>query len=268
MVFLLSLLLFYVYNVLVERRQRIVLNKAAHSTAIVSSLFPKQVRDRLLQEDDGPKATQKSRMKSFLTGNQDHDSTHNNCESQIADLFPHCTVLFADIAGFTAWSSTRGPEHVFMLLQSVYHEFDQIAKRRRVFKVETIGDCYLAVTGVPDPQPNHALIMARFAYDCNIRMNIVTKELDMSLGPDCSDLKMRFGMHSGPVTAGVLRGDRARFQLFGDTVNTGMTTIACFMLSNSHRILIPHFCIVLQPLAWKVLAFQLKFNSLSRLVIF
>jgi class 3 adenylate cyclase len=225
MVFLFTSILFYAYNILVERRQQIVLNKAVQSTAIVSSLFPKQIHDRLLQENGGLNSTQSSKMISFLTGNQDHDMAGGG---QIADFFPHCTVLFADIAGFTAWSSTRGPEHVFMLLQSVYHEFDKVAKRRRVFKVETIGDCYLAATGVPESQPNHALIMARFAHECNIRMKILTKKLDSSLGPDCSDLKVRFGMNSGPVTAGVLRGDRARFQLFGDTVNTGMSTIICY----------------------------------------
>ena len=52
-------------------------------------------------------------------------------------------------------------------------------------------------------------------------MTDITKELEVSLGPDTGDLGMRFGLNSGPVTAGVLRGDRARFQLFGDTVNTG-----------------------------------------------
>ncbi|CAB9522348.1 cAMP-specific 3',5'-cyclic phosphodiesterase, isoform (Partial), partial [Seminavis robusta] len=52
------------------------------------------------------------------------------------------------------------------------------------------------------------------------KMNDITRRLESKLGPDTSNLKMRFGLHSGPVTAGVLRGDRARFQLFGDTVNT------------------------------------------------
>ena len=51
-------------------------------------------------------------------------------------------------------------------------------------------------------------------------MKEVTSMLENKLGPDTGDLCMRFGLHSGPVTAGVLRGDRARFQLFGDTVNT------------------------------------------------
>ena len=50
-------------------------------------------------------------------------------------------------------------------------------------------------------------------------MNELMPQLESRLGPDTADLSMRFGLHSGPVTAGVLRGDRARFQLFGDTVN-------------------------------------------------
>jgi hypothetical protein len=77
----------------------------------------------------------------------------------IADLFPETTIMFADIAGFTAWSSTREPSHVFTLLESVYHDFDTIAKRRRVFKVEVVGDCYVAVAGLPDPRPVSYLYM-------------------------------------------------------------------------------------------------------------
>jgi len=62
--------------------------------------------------------------------------------------------------------------------------------------------------------------MARFARDCLHRFTQLIKELEVTLGPDTTELGMRFGLHSGPVTAGVLRGERARFQLFGDTVNT------------------------------------------------
>ena len=72
----------------------------------------------------------------------------------------------------------------------------------------------------PEPQAKHAVIMAKFAWDCLIRINEITRELEVTLGPDTGDLSMRFGLHSGAVTAGVLKGDRARFQLFGDTVNT------------------------------------------------
>jgi len=62
--------------------------------------------------------------------------------------------------------------------------------------------------------------MARFATNCLTKMNSLLHSLEVELGPDTAELGMRFGLHSGPVTAGVLRGERARFQLFGDTVNT------------------------------------------------
>jgi len=53
-----------------------------------------------------------------------------------------------------------------------------------------------------------------------VEMKELMSELESSLGPDTADLAIRIGMHSGPVTAGILKGDRARFQLFGDTINT------------------------------------------------
>ena len=61
--------------------------------------------------------------------------------------------------------------------------------------------------------------MAKFAAECLMKTNHLMKELEVELGPGTGNLTMRFGLYSGPVTAGVLRGDRARFQLFGNTVN-------------------------------------------------
>lgn len=138
----------------------------------------------------------------------------------IADLYQNCTVLFADIKGFTKWSSEREPVEVFRLLETLYGAFDRTAKRLKVCKIETIGDCYLAVTGLPQPQEAHAVIMARFAVLLDTKMSQIAHQLVTELGSDTYDLQMRVGLHSGPVTAGVLRGEKARFQLFGDTVNT------------------------------------------------
>jgi class 3 adenylate cyclase len=151
--------------------------------------------------------------------------------------------MFADIAGFTAWSSVREPSQVFTLLEALYRSFDETAKRRRVFKVETVGDCYVAVTGLPEPRRDHAVAMARFARECVTAMQVLVKRLEVLLGPDTGDLELRVGLHSGvssssltsagvnwlshielclshhqPVTGGVLRGERSRFQLFGDTM--------------------------------------------------
>jgi len=167
-IFIFTALMFVVYDRLVERRQALVLQKALQSTAIVSSLFPENVRERLMNKTTNTTkaSTNKksafdapvNRMKGYL-GNGGEEEDNNE---PIADLFPFCTVLFTDVAGFTAWSSTREPAQVFVLLQTLYQAFDILAKRRKVFKVETIGDSYVAVTGLPEPQPNHAVIMARY----------------------------------------------------------------------------------------------------------
>ena len=75
---------------------------------------------------------------------------------------------------------------------------DRLAKKRRVFKVETVGDCYVAVCGLPDPRRDHAVVMARFALDCLNRMQALSKKLEVLLGPDTGELGMRIGLHSGP----------------------------------------------------------------------
>ena len=108
-----------------------VMNRAVKSTAIVSSLFPAAVRDQMLENENDNTEAEKGRsfrstnqkLSSFLLdGTEESDAFLN--DKPLADFFPHCTVLFADIAGFTAWSSSREPAQVFILLQTVYQSFD------------------------------------------------------------------------------------------------------------------------------------------------
>lgn len=166
--FLTMSFIFYLYDFAVNRRQQRLVQAASRSENILSVLYPKNIRDRLFGVDgsrmspdmddtletskDGGSSemmkASKYQLKSFLgstsmaPGNAGFDS------KPIADLFLDTTVFFADIAGFTAWSSVREPSQVFTLLESVYRSFDTIAKKRNVFKVETVGDCYVAVTGL------------------------------------------------------------------------------------------------------------------------
>jgi len=267
-IFILTAAVFIVYDCLVEKRQKKVMQFAKRSNAIVRSLFPAGVRDRLMQEGKNgkqghglttlpasylPMQTPKLRLKTYL--NDDNASTDGNINTNggpgnetnggtrqsttlttdqqhqqhqlalatsdpIADFWPNTTVLFADLSGFTAWSSTREPSQVFTLLETLYGAMDKAARRLGVFKVETVGDCYVAATGLPDPRDDHAILMVRFASVCLTRINELTRTLEAALGPGTGDLAMRMGIHSGPVTAGVLRGEKSRFQLFGDTMNT------------------------------------------------
>jgi class 3 adenylate cyclase len=60
-----------------------------------------------------------------------------------------------------------------------------------VFKVETVGDCYVAVTGLPDPRKDHAVVMSRFARDMIHKMHSLTRKLEVRLGPDTADLAIR-----------------------------------------------------------------------------
>jgi Adenylate and Guanylate cyclase catalytic domain len=247
-VFIFVGIIFFSYDYFLRRRLKRVIKSAKNNRAIVTSLFPANVRDRLLQEEEDRKQRQMTNRRSSLNSNgsqhstsrrnsaehirrhsnerrisldmcsrrssnegrrnsNDNGSSHgkrssmvqgvstvvtqsvnvagsmagyllmapskfllksylnDNIQSSpidtyrteksdeeslhgkpIADLFPSCTVLFADISGFTAWSSEREPEQVFKLLQEVFQCFDSLAKKRKVFKVETIGDCYVSTT--------------------------------------------------------------------------------------------------------------------------
>ncbi|CAB9502391.1 Receptor-type guanylate cyclase gcy [Seminavis robusta] len=239
--FVVVLAILYFMDRRMHEKHRQIIKSVEKSNAIIASLFPSNVRDRLFGGGGGDDAASKNshgsrskrsfgfRLRTYLTEGEDADGGGGD-SNPIADLFPECTVLFADIVGFTAWSSMREPAQVFTLLETLYSAFDELAKELGVFKVETIGDCYVAVTGLPDPREDHAVVMAIFARECLKKMQVLTKDLEVKLGPDTGDLSMRFGLHSGPVTAGVLRGERSRFQLFGDTVNT-----AARIESTGHR---------------------------------
>ena len=170
------------YDLAVERRQKLVMKNATRSSEIVSSLFPSKVRDQLYRADDQAGAESKEGH-AFSSGVSKVPLPPVPLGGTIAEMYPETTVMFADIAGFTAWSSVRQPCQVFHLLETLYGAFDQIAKYRGVFKVETIGDSYVAVVGLPTPRKQHAVVMARFAKDCRNRMNELTRELEITLGP-------------------------------------------------------------------------------------
>eukprot|EP00980_Cylindrotheca_fusiformis_P001921 scaffold437_cov111-Cylindrotheca_fusiformis.AAC.19 len=195
-IFIFTSLVFLLYDHFVRRRQTKVMERITRQDKIVANVFPINIRDRLYQSQE---KQSKHKTKSNVNNNFDdldfEGDSHIPGSAPLADLFPSTTVLFADIAGFTAWSSAREPQQVFVLLETIYGAFDKIAYRHNVFKVETVGDCYVAAVGLPEPVDKHAVIACKFARDCLKKMKEVTLKLEITLGPDTGDLDLRIGIH-------------------------------------------------------------------------
>lgn len=134
-------------------------------------------------------------------------------EQVIADRADTVTVLFADIAGFTELTATLPPEEVVELLDRTFTELDRLADEHGLEKIKTIGDAYLAVGGLPEPQPDHAERVA----DMALAVRNLFRPGATFAGPD---LTVRIGIDTGPVVAGVIGRRRFAYDLWGDTVNT------------------------------------------------
>uniref|UniRef100_A0A8C4IUV2 Guanylate cyclase n=1 Tax=Dicentrarchus labrax TaxID=13489 RepID=A0A8C4IUV2_DICLA len=130
--------------------------------------------------------------------------------------FSEVTLYFSDIVGFTTISALSDPIEVVDLLNDLYTLFDAIIGLHDVYKVETIGDAYMVASGVPTRNGNrHAAEMANMSLD--ILHCIGT--FKMRHMPELK-VRIRIGLHSGPVVAGVVGLTMPRYCLFGDTVNT------------------------------------------------
>jgi class 3 adenylate cyclase len=133
-------------------------------------------------------------------------------EMSIADGFANVTVLFADIVGFTELSSEMPPQHVVALLNGLFTRFDVAAQELEIEKIKTVGDAYMAVCGLPEVVPDHAERTVRMA----IRMVHIAREHALE---NRVSLKLRVGINSGPVVAGVIGKSKYIYDLWGDTVN-------------------------------------------------
>lgn len=131
----------------------------------------------------------------------------------IAERFESATVLFADIVDFTPLSEKMSAIELVHLLDKLFSRFDALVRKHGLEKIKTIGDAYMVAAGVPLARVNHAELMADFALDfleCLGQFN-----LENNL-----ELKMRIGINSGPVVAGVIGKWKFLYDLWGDCVNT------------------------------------------------
>jgi len=128
------------------------------------------------------------------------------------------TIFFSDIVGFTKMSATLEARKVAQMLDRLYTKFDKLSRRHDIFKVETIGDAYMAVTNlVKEQDGDHAKRIAMFAIDALMAANDTLIDED---DPGKGVVNIRVGFHSGSVVADVVGTRSPRYCLFGDTVNT------------------------------------------------
>ena len=133
-------------------------------------------------------------------------------ENTIADSLPEVTVLFADLVDFTTLAGKISSRELIRLLDEIFTAFDGLAWDQGLEKIKTIGDSYMVVGGLPTPRADHAEAIAELA----LNMQAASRKL---LLPDGTPIRLRIGINTGPVIAGVIGKHKFSYDLWGDTVN-------------------------------------------------
>ncbi|CAK71063.1 unnamed protein product (macronuclear) [Paramecium tetraurelia] len=156
-------------------------------------------------------------LKRLLQPDQDNTET-------FIDVLENATVLFADIAGFTKYSSSVEPETVVEMLRNLFQTFDEFCQMTQVYKLFTIGDCYVCM-GVMDLNQRDPAEEAQNVLVFGLKMIQIIN--DCNKDPQYQHLNMRIGVHTGKVLGGVVGTDVVRYDIYGEDV-----TIANLMESS------------------------------------
>ncbi|MBE9155888.1 MASE1 domain-containing protein [Nodosilinea sp. LEGE 06152] len=138
----------------------------------------------------------------------------------IADHFAEVTVMFADIVEFTQLSEHLSPQDLVALLNDIFSQFDHLAEQHQLEKIKTIGDAYMVVGGIPHERDDHAQAVADMALDMQAMAQAFSDRTGQSF-------RLRIGINTGPVVAGVIGTKKFIYDLWGDTVNTASRMEAC-----------------------------------------
>jgi adenylate cyclase len=134
-------------------------------------------------------------------------------EMVIADRIAEATILFCDLVGFTTLSQDLTADRTIDFLGQTFAAFDRLVAELGVEKIKTIGDAYMVAAGVPEPQTDHAERIVALAPRMLEAVAAVAEATEL-------DLQARIGVHTGPITAGVIGTHKFVYDVWGDTVNT------------------------------------------------
>jgi len=185
-ILLLSLLSFFIFRNFLNQQKsnRIIQSEKQKSDDLLLNILPAEVADELKENGRA-----------------------------MARQFDEVTVLFTDFVDFTRISEKLSPQDLVSELHLNFKAFDEIIERHGLEKIKTIGDAYMAVSGLPIPSPNHALMAARAALEIQDFVRQRQKGL-------ANQFEIRIGLHSGPVVAGIVGVKKFAYDIWGDTVNT------------------------------------------------
>lgn len=133
-------------------------------------------------------------------------------EHHIVDEFSQASVLFADIIDFTQMTKSLGAKETVHLLNDLYRVLDKLTLEYGVEKIKTIGDNYMVVSGIPEKSTENARQLAYFAL-------AMLEQLKLFNERKGSNLRMRVGMSTGPLIAGVIGHEKFAYDVWGDVVN-------------------------------------------------
>ena len=185
-ILLLSLLSFFIFRNFrnQQKSNSIIRSEKQKSDALLLNILPSEVADEL--KDNG---------------------------RSMARQFDEVTVLFTDFVGFTQMAQKLSPQDLVHELHVNFQAFDEIMERYGLEKIKTIGDAYMAVSGLPVPESRHAQRAAQAALE-------IQSFVEQRKQKVAHQLDIRIGLHSGTVVAGIVGVKKFAYDIWGDTVNT------------------------------------------------
>ena len=198
----------------VKANREVIVRQSTEVKRLYDQVVAEQkITERLLLNVLPQSIAAQLKEQSGVTSNGLLDVIGDSFSPLIADSFEDVTVLFADIVGFTKFSVGVSPRKLVVLLNEIFTHFDNIADIHGLEKIKTIGDAYMAVAGAPVPKIDHVARAAHMALDMMDALDDFNRRKGYTL-------KMRIGINSGAVVAGVIGKRKFIYDLWGDTVNT------------------------------------------------